>query len=167
MSVALELEAVCKETGCNQIKDAWVHSELNTERGHFFNAGAPLLSVVRTESTPEPVRNAAPNPKRRDPRTCVICGKVRGRHRGAIKHRFEAPGNSPLEFDGQWARAATPSEGQMVDAIRRALLTLRIAPRQRIGEVRVVPLYAIDNDSELLSAKVFVEMALIFPREEL
>lgn len=174
---------LCTEPDCGYIREDRIHSDY--EKGHFFNPGAPLLqsrvkprkkkplatvtpikarrptsapSLVpdSPQVKPEPLTMERYTPAGRDFRLCRICRKQKTNHRGTIKHQF-TPLEATLDFSG-------PTSAQITEAVELALRSLAIAPRLRIQSVKVEPHYAVDSDSEMLSARVLVDVRLVFPK---
>lgn len=178
---------LCVEDGCGQGRVHENHDDAN-DHGHFFNGGdGPLVSKRETGEPPRsvallPTRETLPTPlgarpvrpkrphipaakreeiarRGKDTRQCVKCGKVRGSHRGMIDHKFVPPGaeTTAIEF-------VSPTTSQITEAVENALRGMGIAPRIRFRSTTVKPQYSADSDTELLSANVLVDLALIFPR---
>lgn len=85
---------------------------------------------------------------------CRICKRLKRNHRGPIKHAFD--GVPALDIQN-------PTAAQITEAFEQALRGIDVA-RLRINSVAVQTQYAIDDDTRLLSARVLVDVSLIFPR---
>ena len=160
------MSSLCVEVGCGLPREARIHRDPD---GHFFNAREPLLNGrVRGEVVAEPEREVADpelppyDPKENDyrrhgdPRRCSMCGQLRRYHRGKLSHKFE-----PLE-----AGRTTATPAQVVRSFQSAIERhVTIGNRLRTKSVTIEPVYAVDNDQELLSATVQITAVVTFRKE--